>query len=185
MTNTQALLRRIAERAKAEPENILPALRVLAGESPFEASDDRVVAEAAFTEPDPVLWSTAAEINRPRLAQARAEFVAHAWPTERVAEHLGVKSRQAIAQRRARGTLLGAKIGGTTYYPTWQFSPEGLAVDLDRLLDLLRGQDAVSADNILRMPHSDLGGRAVADLFRAGEWDELEVWIGDIVGWRR
>jgi hypothetical protein len=179
MSSTRMLLRRIAERAETEPEVVLPVLRLLAGEIP----DDTTTAE-----PDPALRSVALQINRTRVQQAQRDFVAHAWSAERVAEHLGVHSRQAVAQRRARGTLLGARVGQSTYYPAWQFGPEGLAAGFDRIRTLLGEAgllDARTADDALRMPHSELGGRTLLDLWEAGAWEELEAWLGDIGTWQR
>src|SRR4051812_47485198 len=111
MTSTRALLRRIADRAETEPDAILPVLRLLAGEFP----DDNTTAM-----PDPALRTVALQINRTRVQQAQREFIANAWSAERVAEHLGVHSRQAVAQRRARGKLLGSQVGQSVYYPAWQ-----------------------------------------------------------------
>lgn len=171
--STRALLRRVQRRAAADPQAILPVLRVLAGER---------------LEPGPTLKAVALEINRARVADARRDFVAHALATEDVAQHLGVRSRQAVAQRRARGSLVGAKVDNVTYYPAWQFGPEGLADGLPRLLALLADaglDDARAADDALRMPHSELGGRTLLELWQTGSWDELEAWLGDISGWQR
>jgi hypothetical protein len=173
---TARLLERIAARAKDDPDAVLPTLRVLAGEPPYPnpTTDD--------------LHDLAVEINRARVQADRADFVAHSWATDRVAEHLGVRSRQAVAQRRQRGSLLGATIGTQTYYPAWQFGPDGLAPDLGRLLTLLRDSgvdDTREADGILRMKHSELRGRTLLAAWRRGDWTTLETWLGDISGWRR
>lgn len=171
--STRALLRRIQRRADADPDAILPVLRVLAGDQ---------------LEPGPSLKAVALEINRARVADARRDFIAHALATEEVARHLGVRSRQAVAQRRARGSLLGSKVDNVTYYPAWQFGPEGLASELPRLLALLADaglDDARAADDALRMPHSELGGRTLLELWHTGAWAELQAWLGDISGWQR
>lgn len=178
MTSTRALLRRVAQRAESDPDAVLPVLRFLAGEYPDETS---------LATPDPALRSVAVQINRARVQQAQQEFIARAWSAERVAEHLGVHSRQAVAQRRARGTLLGSQIGRGVHYPSWQFGPEGLAGGLERVLTLLREAglaDARAADDALRMPHSALGSRTLLDLWQAGEWATLEAWLGDIGAWQ-
>ena len=166
------LLRRVSRRARAEPDTVLPVLRVLAGEEP----------EDPFTAA-PVVLEAARVINAARVARAQRDFVEHALTSDQVAELLGVGSRQAVAQRRARGGLLGARVGATTYHPAWQFGLDGLAPGLVRLLRLLP-PDAREADSIMRKPHSELGGRSLADLFRAGEWQPLESWLADIAGWR-
>lgn len=173
------LLERIAERVKDDPAAMLPTLRVLAGEPPYPAGHRRGKGD---------LHAVALEINRARVQADRAEFLAHSWPTDRVAQHLGVTSRQAVAQRRQRGGLLGARIGNQTYYPDWQFGPAGLAEGLDDLLSLLRDagvEDCREADDVLRMQHSELGGKRLLDVWRKGDWTTLEVWLGDVAGWRR
>ncbi len=177
---TARLLARVAERAKDDPDAVLPTLRVLAGEPPY----------AKATKRD--LHALAIEVNRSRVLADRADFLAHSWPTDKVAEHLGVRSRQAIAQRRQRGTLLGTTLGtalGTqTFYPDWQFGPTGLADGLAELLALLRGagiDDAREADDVLRMKHSELRGKTLLERWRRGDRRTVEVWLGDIGGWRR
>ena len=174
------LLARVAKRAEQDPDAVLPALRVLAGESAYDSRNP--------LKADPALKALAIEINRPRVLAARRSFIDSSWTTAQVADHLGVRSRQAVAQRRQRGTLLGAKVGTQTYYPAWQFGPEGLADGLDRLLALLRDSgvaDAREADDILRMRHSELRGGTLLAAWRRGEWRTIENWLGDIAGWRR
>lgn len=180
MTDTTTLLARVAQRAETEPDAVLPALRVLAGDKPYDSDDPQEI--------DPAWLAVVVEINRARVAADRAEFVTNGWTADRVAEHLGVRSRQAVAQRRQRGSLLGAQIGARTYYPAWQFGPDGLADGLDRLLALLRESglgDARSADDVLRMQHSELHGTRLLDVWRRGDWATLEAWLGDIGGWQR
>jgi hypothetical protein len=84
--------------------------------------------------------------------------------------------------------LLGANVGTQTYYPAWQFGPDGLADGLARLLALLRGagvDDAREADDVLRMRHSELRGGTLLAAWRRGEWRTVENWLGDMAGWRR
>jgi hypothetical protein len=174
------LLARVAQRAAVEPEAVLPALRVLAGDAPYDSDAPQRV--------DPARKSVVVEINRARVAADRAEFVAACWTAEQVATHLGVASRQAVAQRRARGGLLGARIGTRTYYPAWQFDDDGLARGLDRLLALVHDSgvdDVREIDAVLRMKHSALRGRTLLEVWRRGDWTTLEIWLGDIAGWRR
>lgn len=176
MTSEAArLLERVSVRAADDPDAILPVLRALAGEAPNGRT--RKLDRAAVI-----------EINRARVLADRADFIAHSWTADKVAEHLGVRSRQAVAQRRQRGTLLGSRIGTHTYYPEWQFGPDGLAQGIDRLLDLMRGAGIVDTremDDVLRMKHSDLRGGTLLSAWRRGEWRTLEIWLGDIGGWRR
>jgi hypothetical protein len=174
---TARLLARVAQRAKDDPDAVLPTLRVLAGEPPYARSTKKRD-----------LHALALEINRARLLADQAEFVAHSWTAEQVAAHLNVKSRQAVAQRRQRGTLVGAVVGNQTYYPDWQFAAAGLAPDLDRLLALFRCagiDDAHEIDEVLRMPHSELRGRTLLAAWRRADWTTLGIWLGDMSGWRR
>jgi hypothetical protein len=60
--------------------------------------------------------------DRERLLAAEGGSV----PATTAMEILGLKSRQAVQQRRARGKLLGLPLGGSTYrYPIWQFDQHG------------------------------------------------------------
>ena len=165
----RTLLRRVSRRAADDPDSVLPVLRLLAG-------------DAAYPDDAESLHEIATEINAARVARLRRNLIESALPTDAVLQLLGV-SRQALAQRRARGGLLGARIGPTTYYPAWQFGPTGVASGLDRLLALLP-RDAWAADDLMRTPHTELDGRSLADVFAAGEWDVLEAWLGDVAGWR-
>jgi hypothetical protein len=174
---TARLLARVAARAEDDPDAVLPTLRVLAGEPPYAKNAKKKD-----------LHALAVEINRARLLADQAAFVANSWPAEAVAEHLGVKSRQAVAQRRQRGTLIGAPVGNQTYYPDWQFGPDGLAPELGRLLAMFRScgiDDAREIDDVLRMPHSELRGKTLLAAWRRGDWTTLEIWLGDVSGWRR
>lgn len=162
-----ALMTRVRRRAEQQPDTVLPVLRLLAGEPLTDLAAGPAVAEVAR------------EINAARVARDRARFVAGSLTAAEVADLLGVTSRQAVAQRRARGRLLGSPVGGSVRYPRWQFGRSGLAPDLDRLLALLPA-DARTADAIMRASHAELGGRSLADAFRAGDWDTLEVWLRDV-----
>lgn len=174
---TVRLLERIAERAEADPDAVLPTLRVLAGEPPYRGKGKKSD-----------LHAVALEINRARVLADRTEFIAHSRTAEQVAAHLGVNSRQAVAQRRQRGTLLGAVIGNQTYYPDWQFGPEGLLEGLPELLALLRESglgDARTATDVLTMRHSELRARTLVDTWRRGDRRTVEAWLGDVGGWHR
>ena len=180
MEDTTALLAKVAQRAETDPDTVLPVLRVLAGQEPY--------AEDGSQDLDAATMAVVLRVNRARVLADRADFREHAWTAEQVAEHLGVGSRQAVAQRRQRGTLVGAKLGTQTFYPQWQFGPDGLADGLGRLLELLRGagvDDAREADSVLRMKHSELRRGTLLATWRRGEWGTVETWLGDVAGWRR
>jgi hypothetical protein len=167
---------RVRRRAEQQPDTVLPVLRLLAGEPRAELATDPEPGAAS----EPAIAEVAREINAARAARDRARFVAGSLTATEVAELLGVTSRQAVAQRRARGRLLGAPVGGTVRYPRWQFGRRGLAPDLYRLLGLLP-RDARTADAIMRAPHAELDGSSLADAFRAGDWETLEAWLRDVV----
>jgi hypothetical protein len=176
---TDDLLRRLQERAEAYPD-FVETLEFLADAPPADEID-------GGTEPDPELLALARRINAGRAAEAEADFEAHSLTAEEVATRLGVASRQAVAQRRARGSLLGAPLRGRVRYPAWQFGTSGLHPDLPRLIALLTENGitgADEADDIMRMEHSSLGGRSLVEVWQAGDWDLLGAWLGDIGGWR-
>jgi hypothetical protein len=173
------LLRRLQERADAHPD-FVETLEFLANATPPDEID-------GGAEPDPELLALARRINAGRAAEAEADFEAHSLTADEVAARLGVGSRQAVAQRRARGTLLGAMLHGRVRYPVWQFTTSGLHPDLPRLLTLLAENGITGgdeADDIMRMEHSSLGGRSLLDVWLAGDWALLGAWLGDIGGWR-
>ena len=165
------LIRRVAARAAADPDAILPVLRVLVGDDEPEPADDAVVAVAEL-------------VNRRRLAKARRTFMASAFTTEQVGAHLGGASRQAISARRARGGLLAITVGTTAYHPDWQFGQEGVVVGLGQVLQALSAIRAspLSADALMRAPQSDLGGRTLAEMLAAGAVDAVVARILDTGG---
>lgn len=166
-----ALLRRVAARAVADPEAVLPVLRMLVGDDEPE-------------QPDEAVLQAAEAVNTRRLAKARRAFMASALTTEQVGERLGGASRQAVAARRARGGLLGLTMGTTAYHPDWQFGPEGLLPGLGRVLDALHDIRAspLSADALMRAPQPDLDGRSLADLLAAGDIDTVVHRVRDTGG---
>lgn len=165
------LMRRVAARATADPDAVLPVLRMLVGDDE-PAEVDEAVLQAAEV------------VNARRLAKARREFIAGSLTTEQVGEHIGGASRQAVAARRARGGLLGITVGTTVYHPRWQFGPEGLRPGLGRVLAALREirASALSADALMRASHPDLGGRSLADVLAAGDVDSVVARVLDTGG---
>ncbi|MEO6712479.1 MAG: hypothetical protein ABIM89_03505 [Mycobacteriales bacterium] len=165
------LMRRVAARATADPDSVLPVLRMLVGEDEPEDVDEVVVAAAEV-------------VNARRLAKARRTFMAGSLTSEQVGEQIGGASRQAVAARRARGGLLGSTVGTTAYHPRWQFTAEGVVPGLGRVLDALREIRAspLSADALMRTAHADLAGRSLADLLAGGEVDAVVSRILDTGG---
>lgn len=166
-----ALMRRVAARAAADPDAVLPVLRMIVGDDEGEQVDDAVLAAAEL-------------VNSRRLAKARRTFMVAALSTEQVGEHLGGSSRQAVGARRARGGLIAITVGTTAYHPDWQFGPEGVVPGLGRVLDALREirTSALSADALMRAPQADLGGRTLAQLLLAGEVELVVARIMDTGG---
>jgi hypothetical protein len=165
------LLRRVAARAAADPDAVLPVLRVLVGDDEPAEVDEAVLGAAEI-------------VNARRLAKARRTLAASALTTEGVCEVLGGASRQAVSARRARGGLLGLTVGAATYHPDWQFGPDGPLPGLPRVLAALREvrTSVLSADALMRTPQADLGGRSLADLLAAGEVDTVASRVLDTGG---
>jgi hypothetical protein len=167
------LLKRLRSKVKEHPE-FLETLEFLAREPMQEDSGEQ---------PDPELLALARRINAERAREDDDDFVAHSLTAEQVAQRIGVTSRQAVAQRRARGSLLGAEVRGKVRYPEWQFTSTGVVPDLPELFVLLEQhgvRNARVADSVLRMPHTRLDGGALVDVWRKGDWPLLRAWFADI-----
>lgn len=97
--------------------------------------------------------------------------------TEQVRALLGGVSRQALADRAKRGTLLALKTrDGATVYPAWQLTTDGQV--LPGLAEVLRlfaadehGEvvDGWTLASWLRTPLPELDGDSVTDRLRAGD----------------
>jgi hypothetical protein len=108
----------------------------------------------------------AREVNDVRRRQALEEFRSGALSTAEVQARLGRSSAQSVHVLRSRGQLLGRTIGNATWFPAWQLSGGALRDDLPRLLEALRrfgGDDAVTADRVVRLRRDELGGRTIVD----------------------
>jgi hypothetical protein len=88
-----------------------------------------------------------------------------------VMQVLGLKSRQAVQQRRARGTLLGLPLGGTAYrYPAWQFDEQGrVLAGLPEVLAALHSLDPWGQAAYLLAGETRLGGVRPLDALREGQ----------------
>lgn len=142
------LLNRLAVRAERDP-----AFRVLLAE----------LADAPTTSAGRYL--TASCLNATRVDDARAVFRSGAFTTAQVQARLGVTTPQAVSQLRRRGRLVGRRDGNPTWYPAWQFDPDGLRPDLPDILERLSRftTDVIAADRIMRLERPELDGRSVAD----------------------
>jgi hypothetical protein len=167
-TQAGSVLEAVARRLEEDPAHVLPTLVALAdpdmAPSPFdENAQDRI-----------------RTLNAARLAARMRGFRAHAFPTSQVRELLGGVSRQAVSQRVANGTLLAAEVGGTLYFPDWQFGPDGPRRGLPHVLAVLAesASGPVAADAVMRAPLPEEGGRSAADLLAEGAVEKAAHYAG-------
>ncbi len=156
-SGTQRVLDMVAQRLHSEPNRVLPTLTLLIdADSLVQVDDDRTL-ELART------------LNTQRLAERRAAFQRRALTTAQVSGVLGV-SRQALSARVGNRRLLAVEIGGTLWFPDWQFGPDGLVSGLHKVVPELldRGRGVLAADALMRTPLEDEGGRSPAQLLSGG-----------------
>lgn len=158
----QAVLAAVVRRLEEAPEQVLPTLRLLADPDALPAR----------LEPSAV--ALAKRLNAQRLQQRLDAFRAGSLTTTDVRELLGGVSRQAVASRVASGSLLSMEVAGRSWFPSWQFGPEGPWPRLGEVLrELLTGDRGVlAADALMRAPLREEGGRSAADLLAAGRVDD-------------
>lgn len=158
-----ATLDRLRERAESDP-SLIETLEHLADADPV---DD------PFATPADGVAKLASTINRQRQADRLAELRARSLTTGQVVELLAsVSDRKGVDRRRARGALLGIRVGNQMLHPVWQFdlrrrdTHPGLSVALAALSDI--AADGLDADAIATTPRADAGRASVADLLAAG-----------------
>ena len=158
-----AVLDRLRERAESDP-SLVETLEHLARADPV---DD------PFATPADDLAKLARTINQQRQVDRLTELRARSLTTGQVVELVAsVSDRKGVDRRRARGTLLGIRVGNQTLHPLWQFdlrrrdTHPGLSVVLTALSDV--ASDAIDADAIATAPRADGGDVSVADLLAAG-----------------
>lgn len=157
-----ALLARVADQLRDEPNRVRPILELLVDPDALPMGDQARAEVAA----------AARRINRARQRQLSASFVAQSLSTEDVRALLGGISRQAVSERVRNGRLLGARLGGTLRMPAWQFGPDGVVAGLPRVLAVLASRgSAIAAQAWMRAPIPDEGGRSAADLVVDGKLD--------------
>jgi hypothetical protein len=157
----QAVLAAVARRLKEDPDRVLPTLRLLADPDALPDRVERPVVELAH------------KVNAGRLQELLEDFRANSYTTSEVRELLGGVTRQAVASRVSSGTLLSHEIAGRSYFPDWQFGPDGPHRGLSELLHaLVDGRGALAADALARRALPEEKGRSVADLLAGGRLED-------------
>lgn len=96
-----------------------------------------------------------------------------ALTAEEAARTLGV-TRQAIDNRRKRGTLLGVQLGRRGFrYPAWQFTADGVLPGLDRTLKAMDDQSPWIQLAFMLNPNAWLDGNRPLDALRQGQVDAV------------
>jgi hypothetical protein len=74
----------------------------------------------------------------------------------------------------ASGSLLSTEIAGRSWFPDWQFGPDGPWPRLTEVLrELVRdGRGVLAADALMRLPLPEEKGLSPADLLAAGRTDD-------------
>ena len=148
------LLDRVAARLAEDPEHIAPLLQLI-------ADPDAVPLR-------PQLSEQAQRQNAERLVAQRTELTAHALTGEQVRQALGGISRQALHQRVRARRLLALRLANQSWFPDWQFGPDGVRPGVPELLAVLP-ESPVAADRIMRAALPEEGRRSPADLLAAGK----------------
>ncbi len=159
--NQQTLLAAVGRRLAEEPERVLTALQVIADPDALVAADDESTISLART------------VNAHRVVAALRELRARAYSTEQVRALLGGISRQAVSQRVRSSRLMAIEISGRSWFPDWQFVDGRLVDGLPQVVRALTagGENAFSAEGLMRSSLPEEGGRSIADLLAAGELD--------------
>jgi hypothetical protein len=163
-----AVLETLADRAEAD-DAFADALAFLA-KTHLDADDD------PFATPAGEVLTVAGRMNASRLDARRQALVDDSLTTPGVVELVPTMTdRRAADRRRHRGTLLGVKVGNTTYHPAWQFdrrageTRNGLPQILAALRDVTA--DAMAAHQLMVTPQVRAGGRSIAEVFADGDID--------------
>jgi hypothetical protein len=113
-------------------------------------------------------------MNASRLDARRQALADDSLTTPRVVTLIPTMTdRRAVDRRRHRGTLLGVKVGNTTYHPAWQFDRRAgeTRPGLPEVLAALREvtSDAMAAHQLMVAPQDQLDGRSLAAVFSDGD----------------
>lgn len=164
------MLTAVRRRLEERPDSVLPTLRLLIDPA-SEPLDDTTV-ELART------------LNAHRVVASLRELRARAYGTAQVADMLGGISRQAVSQRVAKGNLMSIQISGRAWFPDWQFRDGRPVEGLPRVITALRelGEDAWSAEPIMRTPLPEEGGRSIAQILAAGDVERALHYVWAVGG---
>jgi hypothetical protein len=163
-----AVLEKLAGHAEAD-EAFAEALAFLA-KTHLDIDDD------PFAAPAEEVLTVARRMNASRLDAQRRALVGGSLTTAGFFELVEtMNDRRAVDRRRHRGTLLGVKVGNTTYHPTWQFDRRAgdTRGGLPEILTALREvtTDPLAAHQLMVAPQDRMGGRSIADVFADGDID--------------
>jgi hypothetical protein len=163
-----AVLEKLAGHAEAD-EAFAEALAFLA-KTRLDVDDD------PFAAPAEEVLTVARRMNASRIDARRRALVEGSLTTAGVVALVATMSdRRAVDRRRHRGTLLGVKVGNTTYHPTWQFDRRAgeTRVSLPEILTALREvtADPMAAHQLMVAPQKGMGGRSIAEVFADGDVD--------------
>ena len=172
MAEASVVLRAVARRLEEDPARVLPTLRLLADQDALPEPVDEKTIELAR------------QLNVERLAARRAGFRARAHPTSEVQALLGGVTRQAVALRVANRGLLSLELGGRSYFPAWQFGPDGPHPGVNRVVAALTdaGRGVLAADRLMRTALEEERGRTPAQLLASGDVDRALHYIGVAAG---
>lgn len=167
MAGSKAVLAAVARRLQETPDQVLPTLQLIADPDALPERSDRHVREVAR------------QVNAHRLQEHLDRFRAGAMTTADVRDALGGVTRQAVAARVASGSLLSLEIAGRSWFPMWQFGPDGAWPGLPRVVHALLdgGRGVLAADALARTPLDEEGGQSVADLLAAGRVDDAVHYV--------
>jgi hypothetical protein len=191
-TETVAATSRLLETVQHSPSRndsvarIVDAVTALTEESSGRALDRIARADSDFDVlynliAQPEFLSRLAERDplapaRVRALQMRERLIAAeggALTAEQAASLYGI-TRQAIDNRRKRGSLLAVQLGRRGYrYPAWQFTETGVLAGLDRVLAALETSSPWTRIAFMLNANAWLDGRRPLDLLRAGEIDAV------------
>lgn len=173
MTATaRSVLSAVQRRLDHEPERVLPTLVLLA--------DPAAVAGAT----DDGIASLATRLNADRIADRLRQLRTQSLTTADVRKLLGGVSRQAVSLRAGARRLLAIEITGRSYFPDWQFGPQGVLPGVPELVAALteRGTSGLAADTLMRTPLPEESGRSPADLLAAGDLARTLHYVGALGG---